>query len=333
MNANDENQNTITEEEAELYDRQIRLWGANVQRSLRNTRVLVIGLKGVAGEVCKNLILSGVKSVTMMDDEVVSESDLTSHYLLYRNSVGENRAKACLKAAQVLNPNVKVTAETVGPLNVNVSYYSNFDVVCATCQSYNVYVVLNDICKLYRKKFFCGDSFGMFGYLFEDLNDGKVTDEIPHPTSFETAVALKWAPKTSARKRNQEDPSYLIFKILTDFRTLNGRNPRQELENDCQQLLDLRISILKKLNLEKDILPLEYLENVYGEYGPTSSIVGGMIAQQVVKSLSNINLSRSYIYFFNHLRCQLSGFSLNQTVTTLEKSEDSNLCERDFVEL
>lgn len=73
--------------------------------------------------------------------------------------------------------------------------------------------------------------------------------------------------------------------------------------------------------------------NVYGEYGPTCSIVGGMIAQQVVKSLSKVQLSRSYIYFFNHVRCQLSGISLNEAVTTLEKTQDSNLCERDFVEL
>lgn len=57
---------------------------------LRNTRVLVIGMKGVAGEVCKNLILSGVKSVTMMDDEKACKSDLQSQYLLHPDSVGEN---------------------------------------------------------------------------------------------------------------------------------------------------------------------------------------------------------------------------------------------------
>ncbi|XP_065223338.1 SUMO-activating enzyme subunit 1 [Planococcus citri] len=331
MNASD--QNSITEEEAELYDRQIRLWGANVQRSLRNTRVLVIGMKGVAGEVCKNLILSGVKSVTMMDHENVSKSDLHSQYLLHPESVGENRAKASLKAAQVLNPNVKVTAETSSPLELKVSYYSNFDVVCATSQSNNVYVCLNDICKLYQIKFYCGDSFGMFGYLFEDLNDGKTAEKTRNATSFQTAVALKWIPKTSAKKRKQEDPSYVIFKILSEFRTVNGRNPSRDVQNDYQQLLESRTSILKKLDLESDILPLEYLENIYGEYGPTCSIIGGMIAQQVVKSLSKEEPSSSYIYFFNHLRCQLSGVSLNQAVTALEKDADSKLCEQDFVEL
>lgn len=59
-------------------------------RSLRSTRVLVVGMKGVASEICKNLILSGVKSITMMDHENVSKSDLQSQYLLHPDSVGEN---------------------------------------------------------------------------------------------------------------------------------------------------------------------------------------------------------------------------------------------------
>lgn len=58
--------------------------------SLRNLKVLVIGLKGVAAEVCKNLILSGVHSLTMMDPEEVAPQDLHSQYFLNPKSVGEN---------------------------------------------------------------------------------------------------------------------------------------------------------------------------------------------------------------------------------------------------
>lgn len=78
---------------------------------------------------------------------------------------------ASLKAAQVLNPNVKVSAVTSHPLDEPISFYKSFDVVCVTKQLPAVVVCLNDICKLYNIKFFSGDSFGMFGYLFEDLAD------------------------------------------------------------------------------------------------------------------------------------------------------------------
>lgn len=61
-----------------------------LKQRLRNTRVLVIGIRGVATEICKNLILSGVKSVTMMDPENVNKEDLNSQYFLYPGNIGEN---------------------------------------------------------------------------------------------------------------------------------------------------------------------------------------------------------------------------------------------------
>ena len=39
---------------------------------LRAAQVLIAGLGGLGAEVTKNIILSGVKSVTLLDDEIVS---------------------------------------------------------------------------------------------------------------------------------------------------------------------------------------------------------------------------------------------------------------------
>ena len=47
-----------------------------------------------------------------------------------------------------------------------------------------------------------------------------------------------------------------------------------------------------------------------GEFGPTCSIIGGMIAQEVVKSLARDTTPPYSIYLFNHLRCQMSGMSV-----------------------
>lgn len=41
----------VTNEEAELYDRQIRLWGLEAQSRVRNARVLIVGLRGLHAEV------------------------------------------------------------------------------------------------------------------------------------------------------------------------------------------------------------------------------------------------------------------------------------------
>ena len=42
---------TVSNEEAELYDRQIRLWGLEAQSRVRDAKVLIVGLRGVHTEV------------------------------------------------------------------------------------------------------------------------------------------------------------------------------------------------------------------------------------------------------------------------------------------
>lgn len=71
----------ITEDEASLYDRQIRLWGLEAQNRMRGSTVLVLGLRGVAHETIKNLVLAGIGRLIVMDDGEVTEEDLGSGFL------------------------------------------------------------------------------------------------------------------------------------------------------------------------------------------------------------------------------------------------------------
>lgn len=43
---------SLTEREAEVYDRQIRLWGLEAQRRMKDSKVLVLGLGAANAEVC-----------------------------------------------------------------------------------------------------------------------------------------------------------------------------------------------------------------------------------------------------------------------------------------
>ena len=47
----------------DVYDRQIRLWGAEAQKRMSTARVLYVNLSGVSCEMLKNLILAGVAAV------------------------------------------------------------------------------------------------------------------------------------------------------------------------------------------------------------------------------------------------------------------------------
>lgn len=60
----------------------------------------------------KNLVLAGVKSVTLHDEGLVELWDLSSNFIFAENDIGKNRALASVQKLQELNNAVLVTALT-----------------------------------------------------------------------------------------------------------------------------------------------------------------------------------------------------------------------------
>jgi ubiquitin-like 1-activating enzyme E1 A len=57
---------------------------------------LIVGLKGLGAEITKNLILAGVKSLTMMDSENAEPEDLQHQFLIAESDIGKNVIHALL---------------------------------------------------------------------------------------------------------------------------------------------------------------------------------------------------------------------------------------------
>lgn len=83
-------EHVLTEEEAALYDRQLRLWGVEAQQRLGKANVLLLGFTAVQSEICKNIVLAGVRSVTINDTETCSVADTAAHLFLTHDSIGKN---------------------------------------------------------------------------------------------------------------------------------------------------------------------------------------------------------------------------------------------------
>jgi len=79
-----------------LYDRQIRLWGAQAQERIRNAHILLVSLRALGTEIAKNLTLAGISSLTIVDDEPVTEEDLGSCYFLRDEDIGKSVCAAQL---------------------------------------------------------------------------------------------------------------------------------------------------------------------------------------------------------------------------------------------
>ena len=57
-------------------------------------------------------------------------------------------------------------------------YFTKFDIVCATCCSQSDLLRINSVCAQNGVKFFAGDVFGYYGYMFTDLGEHEYAEYV-----------------------------------------------------------------------------------------------------------------------------------------------------------
>ncbi|XP_012277095.1 SUMO-activating enzyme subunit 1 [Orussus abietinus] len=308
----------LTDAEAELYDRQIRLWGLDSQKRLRSAKVLLVGMNGFAAEVAKNVILAGVKSITFLDHRNLTAEDMCSQFLAPKTEIGKNRAEASVQRAQNLNPMVIVNADTTKVDNKPDSYFANFDVVCVSECTITQTRRINNACRKHNVKFFVGDVWGMFGYTFADLDTHEFAEDVVQSRKVQSGAGeplgkdvYQNVVTTVKRKETfvpfeqifevekvpKDGDTYYLLRIMLNYREKYGKDPLPS-ERDCKGLKDEIASIIEEYELGDTI---NYLTegDVYGQTSPVCSIVGGVMGQEIIKTVSQKEAPHNNIFIFN----------------------------------
>jgi ubiquitin-like 1-activating enzyme E1 A len=156
-------------DEIALYDRQIRLWGVQAQEKIRNADILLITMKALANEVAKNLVLAGIGSLTIIDHEPVTETDLGAQFFVSAADVGKNRAEAAAPQVRRLNPRVNVIVDTEDIKRKGPGYFQSFDIVIATDLGPDTLNIINTATRVNHKAFYAAGVHGLYGFIFSDL--------------------------------------------------------------------------------------------------------------------------------------------------------------------
>ncbi|KAG8936388.1 hypothetical protein FRC02_002612 [Tulasnella sp. 418] len=163
---------SITEDEAALYDRQIRLWGLEAQQRMRNATILVIRLRGLAAEAIKNIVLAGIGELLIVDPESVTEEDLGAGFLFRDDDVGKKRVDAARPHIEALNPLVKIRTyadDDVLSESQMDQLLSGVDLVCMTDSFRQEMIKVNEACRRKDIRFYAGGCYGLSGFIFCDL--------------------------------------------------------------------------------------------------------------------------------------------------------------------
>jgi ubiquitin-like 1-activating enzyme E1 A len=155
----------ISADEIALYDRQIRLWGVQAQEKIRSASTL----SALSNEIVKNLVLAGIKSITIVDHALVTEADLGAQFFISQSDIGLNRAEAAAPQIRKLNPRVQVVVDTQDIRNKGPDYFGGFDVVIATDLHPDALNIINTATRLNHKPFYAAGVHGFYGFIFSDL--------------------------------------------------------------------------------------------------------------------------------------------------------------------
>lgn len=90
------------------WSRYIGAMGIDAVSRQSKASVAVFGLGPFAMEVVKNIVLSGCKRLTLVDDGVVEWKDLSGQFFFTEQDIGKNRVDCCKFKIQELNNYVKV---------------------------------------------------------------------------------------------------------------------------------------------------------------------------------------------------------------------------------
>ncbi|KAL9933950.1 hypothetical protein V8E36_007032 [Tilletia maclaganii] len=166
--ANDEQ---VTEDEAALYDRQIRLWGLDAQNRMRQAHTLIYNLGGIATETIKNIVLSGVGRLSIVDDADVQWSDLGTGFFFREEDVGTKRVDAALPRIQALNPLVKVSVLYKPAILDDLEQLRelNLTAIVATQGSRAELIRWNSHARSLNALFYAAAPQGFSGWIFADL--------------------------------------------------------------------------------------------------------------------------------------------------------------------
>jgi len=96
-NPNEEIEQTVTFRD-ELFRSQIAALGITSFQKLQKMKILILNCKAVGVELCKNILLSFPNKIAIVDDSIVTASDLSYNFFIGESEIGMHRSHALANA-------------------------------------------------------------------------------------------------------------------------------------------------------------------------------------------------------------------------------------------
>jgi len=225
------------------YERQILIddFGPSGQARLSKASILVVGLGGLGSSVVFYLSAAGIGQLGLIDDDVVSESNLNRQILYNKSDIGFSKPQLASRRVKDLNPDVAIRIYNERLIEHNASrIIMDYDVVIDATDNFQSKFLLNDICCTHQKTLIHAGVISFAGQimvitsqtaclrcLFPDIPQDQYSDGLPKPIIGTTAGLMGQLEATEAMKYILGMGELLVNQVLSfdlltnEFRKMN----------------------------------------------------------------------------------------------------------------
>lgn len=342
-----------TPTESDVYDRQIRLWGAEAQSKMSSAKVLYINTSGVSSEILKNLVLAGVHA-SIADGraypDAVSQtpsSFLPPHERLINeeNSHGDKKdddddnrdnkrlkkmsvAKAMAPFVEELNPLLPSCEinEEENIESISSEFLNQFDIIVASQISLQEAKYISKAISGEKAKFYFVHTFGFYACALIDLGcNHEYRQEIGKELSdiktlkdylnFEDMIGVKLSEVKDRWHKEGPPEIYTKFRCIFHFKEEMKEWPN---ENNASEFARITKDFLVQQGLKEDYIgddsELERLSaTANAEVSPVCAVLGGVLGNEVIKAISGRGEPANNILLFDGLEGGCKAFTIKKS--------------------
>ncbi|XP_043916265.1 LOW QUALITY PROTEIN: ubiquitin-like modifier-activating enzyme 6 [Protopterus annectens] len=159
-----------------LHSHQRYVLGDGAMQKMAKSHIFLSGVGGLRVEIAKNIVLSGVKALTIHDTQICQTWDLGCNFFIHQDDIEKhkNRAEACQHRIAELNSYVEVYSMTT-PLDTttDLSFLRQYQYMVLMETKIALHKRINEFCHLQQPpiKFISADVYGIYSQLFCDFGD------------------------------------------------------------------------------------------------------------------------------------------------------------------
>ncbi len=154
----------LSARELERYKRQILLFGEEGQERLKSAELFIAGAGGLGCPVALYLAAAGVGTITIVDNDLVEQTNLNRQILHYDRDTGRKKTASAGEKLRGINPDITVNAvdATIEEKNV-VRLVGRADGIVDALDNFPARYLLNKTAIRNRIPLFHGAIRGMYG--------------------------------------------------------------------------------------------------------------------------------------------------------------------------